>query len=263
VNLVYLFCNLFSESWPFFIIVLLCWKKDRNDFFKMLALTMVFSVTLNVMLKEFWMVPLDPALKNNSWWGFPSGHIQDMTLFFLSYFFYSEKRKILVPILALILYFTNQSFKYNHYHDSIEVIAGISIAVILTCLLFLFYSFYLQQKIVIFLYGIACIITSIIMLVKFNKNAGYYTWVISMIGSSIGIFLSLIVNLYFRPRSQFTPLIDLSFAFFFSVLFLLSAYLSKNSIMLINSISYFALFFMICCVYPIVMSKFKKTRNAF
>ncbi|AEI88913.1 MAG: AcidPPc domain-containing protein [Candidatus Midichloria mitochondrii] len=266
MELVYPFFICLSENWFIALIFLLSYRKDFTGFFKLLALTIGLSASLNAFLKELWQVPLDPSL-GKVWWGFPSGHMQNAAIFYLGLALYARKLWVFITSI-IVLYGISEAFIYYKFHDTSEIIAAIGTALILLTVMNLVYEFNKSAEVLAPIYCIVTVIlSSWVIFLNLAKELTYYSWLFITLAMSLAIAITTSLfscyDLHFKDlilNKKLDILIGLSFCV--TAAFIMQAF--KLKLLPHTPILYFfipfILFFSITCFVPILRFNFFKKR---
>ncbi|CAG7597268.1 MAG: hypothetical protein AB8V23_04945 [Candidatus Midichloria sp.] len=266
MELVHPFFIRLSENWFIALIFLLSYRKDFTGFFKLLALTIGLSSSLNAFLKELWQVPLDPSL-GKVWWGFPRGHIQNAAIFYLELALYARKLWVFI-ISTIILYGISEAFIYYKFHDTLEIVAAISIALILLTIINLVYEFNKSAEVLTLIYGIVTVIlSSWIFFFNLTKELTHYSWLFITLAMSLAIAIT--TNLFSYYDLHFKDLIlnkklDILVGLSFCVVaaFIMQAFKLKlpPHTPILYFFTSFILFFSITYLVPVLRFNFFKRR---
>lgn len=123
-----LFSHLFFQIT---IVILGCLFINRTLFFQVIWLS-AMSIILNVALKGSFQMPLSPALHKIGY-AFPSGHMQQATVFY-GWLALNASSRWLKGLISLLLVGIGAALIHYGYHDMNDVLAGVFVAlVILYC----------------------------------------------------------------------------------------------------------------------------------
>ncbi len=124
--------QLFLQSTQFYTIVLIIVVGlvfiDRRIFLRALSL-MLFSMVFNAFLKSLFKIPLKAHFKRDGY-AFPSGHASTSTTFY-GYLIYRFKNPLLTLIGVILMLGLSWALVHNHYHDWIDVLAGVGFSILL------------------------------------------------------------------------------------------------------------------------------------
>jgi hypothetical protein len=133
-----LFSLLTFPSSPYFIGPVFLWGLiwgKRWAF--ILALVLFFlSAQINVLLKEFFQIPMNPSLGLGDTYAFPSGHIQNTTVLW-GIIAGAYKKPLLVILITLMMLLNSFAIYKLGYHTVIEIVGGAYIGLIIMAGLFL------------------------------------------------------------------------------------------------------------------------------
>ncbi|MDJ1407799.1 MAG: hypothetical protein MRQ13_05510 [Candidatus Midichloria sp.] len=148
-------------------------------------------------------MPLDPSL-GKVWWGFPRGHIQNAAIFYLELALYARRLWVFI-ISTIILYDISEAFIYYKFHDTLEIVAAISIALILLTIINLVYEFNKSAKVLILIYSIVKIIlSSWIFFFNLTKELTHYSWLFI---TAMSLAIAVTTNLFSYYDLHFKDLI--------------------------------------------------------
>ena len=119
-------------SSPYFVAPIFLWGlicKERAPFILALILLGI-SLQLNIVLKEFFQIPLDPALKLTHTYGFPSGHMQSSSVIWGALAFWYGRPLITIGILAMLL-LNGIAVHQLGFHTLLDILGGYYVALVL------------------------------------------------------------------------------------------------------------------------------------
>ena len=256
-----------SEDWFLLLFFLLACEKKQDTFFKMLYLTVCLSSTLNVFLKELWQVPLDPSISQD-WWGFPSGHMQHAAIFYIALAAYISRAYAFI-IMPIILYGIYKSFIYHKYHDTPEMIAALSISMILLTIMSILYTYSKKYKSIPQLYGISIIFISIIIILfGLERELLFYHWLFKVLAICFAITTAIIFMNYQKKEIIINQKLKLLILIFFCIINMyisITIFSAKNNLnyIMIDFACSFVSFFFIIYLAPlnkINCNSFEKTK---
>ena len=135
------FLNLLTfPSSVYFIAPIFLWGLiyGKRWFFLGALVLLLISTQLNVLLKEFFQIPLNPILGLNHVYAFPSGHMQNTCVLWGS-IAWAYKKPSLTFLIFTILSLNGFAIYALGFHAIIEIIGGCYFAVLILLTAFKFF----------------------------------------------------------------------------------------------------------------------------
>ncbi|MFC3908811.1 phosphatase PAP2 family protein [Legionella dresdenensis] len=118
---------LFFSNFPFIITLVLIGLTFRYRLFYSLACLTLFSITMNVALKNVFHIPLNPTLTG---FAFPSGHMQLSTVLY-GWLAWQINNRLLRIIIGFLLSGIALGLIHFGYHNLTDVLGGVAFAAII------------------------------------------------------------------------------------------------------------------------------------
>lgn len=252
------FVLFFFNSYFLATVILFGFFYLNSQYFIRAAALMFFSMVINAYLKQYWQIPLNPAIFKTGW-AYPSGHTSSSVVFWgcitLLY-----RKKILYFFVPTLLSLGFISMVYVGYHDWADIFGGICLGLIIVVLSR--YTISSRARIPTHILGLNLLVVGLTFLIAIIPDGLHkYNWLWMAQGMLLAISLASYLTSDFEKLHLKLNLAFLNFIIALAGIYGLSTILSTSNNLLSFVLGFITVFWSIYCTPLLVkflVKKFKK-----
>ncbi len=230
----------------------------NSQYFVRAAILMFLSMVVNAYLKQYYQIPLNPAIFKTGW-AYPSGHTSSNIVFWgalaLQY-----RKKILYFVIPAFLSIGFIAMVYVGYHDWADIFGGICLGLIIVVLSR--YSISYRAKVPTHILGLSLLAVCLVLLIVIIPDGlDKYNWLWLTQGMLLAMTLTSYITKDFIKLNLKLNLAFLNFIIALAGGYVFSSILAKSDNLLNFINGFISVFWGIYCtplLTNLLIKKFKK-----